>query len=133
MLGILFVTPHTRPGPTSTQASRACSTALRGASVFLISQQNFPRESQAQPTNQGPQLANRLLAYCSSELLASLAPVAEARPICLISRNYCWSVPENVPLVPWHSGVLALQDPVPVIVPFETVPLAVNSTKVLLA
>jgi hypothetical protein len=35
--------------------------------------------------------------------------------------------------MPWHSGVLALQDPVPVIVPFETVPLPVNSTKLPLA
>ena len=31
--------------------------------------------------------------------------------------------------MPWHSGVLELQDPVPVILPFETVPLPVNSTK----
>jgi hypothetical protein len=38
-----------------------------------------------------------------------------------------------VPVTPWHRGVLGLQDPVPVIVPFETVPLPVNSTKLPLA
>ena len=50
-----------------------------------------------------------------------------------LSRNYSWKVPENVPLMPWHIGVLELQDPVPVIVPFETVPLPVNSRKLPLA
>jgi hypothetical protein len=31
--------------------------------------------------------------------------------------------------MPWHIGVLELQDAVPVIVPFETVPPPVASTK----
>ena len=35
--------------------------------------------------------------------------------------------------MPWHRGVLELQDPVPVIVPLATVPLPVNSTKLPLA
>jgi hypothetical protein len=57
----------------------------------------------------------------------------QGRPTFSISRNYCCKVPENVPLIPWHKGVLELQDPVPVIVPFETVPLPVNSAKLPLA
>jgi hypothetical protein len=55
------------------------------------------------------------------------------RLVFSIRRNYGWKVPENVPLKPWHEGVLELQDPVPVNVPFETLPLPVNSTKLPLA
>ena len=38
-----------------------------------------------------------------------------------------------MPLKPWHRGVLELQDPVPFIVPFETLPLPVNSTRLPIA
>ena len=46
----------------------------------------------------------------------------------LVARSYC-GVPVNVALIPLHKGVLGLQDPLPVIVPFATVPLPVNSKK----